>query len=364
MTTNPQAQAGPSLSSINSSSSSAVDPSSRIPILLLKTRSHPTDAYHTYFTSTTTAFDPIFVPVLQHAFNAAALNNLATLLPTLSSQYSGLIFTSQRAVEAFASIIHSADVEAKGKLRELSVPIYTVGPATSRALEALRDDFFPRCEVLGRETGNGEGLAGYILQHHRGKVCTLSGKETENQRQGNSPEPQPLPLLFLVGEQRRDIIPKTLSSSSLSPSVRLSVQETVVYETRVMSSFASSFAAALHQTQITPSPSPTIPIPIPIPTPNIKWIVVFSPTGCASMLRVLGWLDVTTGKTYWKSSPKEGRKVHVACIGPTTKEYLEREFGFEVDVCAEKPSPEGVGEGIERFMREREREKENEKRIS
>ncbi|KAL9098513.1 MAG: hypothetical protein Q9187_009647, partial [Circinaria calcarea] len=213
MTINPQAQAGPSLPSTNSSSS--VDPSPGIPILLLKTRSLPTDAYHTYFASTTAAFDPIFVPVLQHSFNGAALDHLATLLPTLSSQYSGLIFTSQRAVEAFASIIHSADAEAKGKLRELSLPIYTVGPATSRALEALRDDFFPRCEVLGRETGNGEGLAGYILQHHRAKIRILSEKEMESQPQGNSPEPQPLPLLFLVGEQRRDIIPKTLSSPSL-----------------------------------------------------------------------------------------------------------------------------------------------------
>lgn len=44
----------------------------------------------------------------------------------------------------------------------------------------------------------------------------------------------------------------------------------------------------------------------------------------------------------------------MACIGPTTREYLATEFRFEVDVCAEVPSPEGVGRGIERFMRENE----------
>ena len=331
----PRAEAGPSLPSTNAPS---VESPPGIPVLLLKTRSHPTDAYQTYFTKTTTAFNPIFVPVLQHSFNTAALNYLLTLLPNLSSQYSGLIFTSQRAVEAFASLIHSSDAQVKEKLRELLLPIYTVGPATSRALESLRDEFFPRCEVLGRETGNGEGLAGYILQHHRQKIHELSEKETVGQPR-ESPR-EPLPLLFLVGEQRRDIIPKTLSSPSLAPTSRIHVQETIVYETQVMSSFASSFAAILQQNLSSPSKP-------------AKWIIVFSPTGCAAMLRVLGWLDEETGRASRKRLEQEEGKTYVACIGPTTKEYLEVEFGFEVHVCAEKPSPEGLGEGIERFMREK-----------
>ena len=335
MTPRPQAEAGPSLPS---TSSSRTESSPGIPILLLKTRSLPTDAYQIYFTSTTTSFNPIFVPVLQHSFNAAVLEQLSALLPNLSSQYSGLIFTSQRAVEAFASIIHFSDAQAKGKLKELSLPIYTVGPATSRALEGLRDEFFPRCEVLGRETGNGEGLAGYILQNHRDKIRESWGKKSEGRTQETPLEP--LPLLFLVGEQRRDIIPKTLSSPSLPRTSRLCVQETIVYETQVMSSFASSFAAILQQTPSSPS-NP------------VKWIIVFSPTGCAAMLRVLGWLDEEIGKAFRKGQENEEGKVYVACIGPTTREYLEKEFGFEVDVCAEKPSPEGVGEGIERFMREK-----------
>jgi uroporphyrinogen-III synthase len=29
---------------------------------------------------------------------------------------------------------------------------------------------------------------------------------------------------------------------------------------------------------------------------------------------------------------------------------LKETFGFEADVCAEKPSPEGIAEGIRRFM--------------
>ena len=91
---------------------------------------------------------------------------------------------------------------------------------------------------------------------------------------------------------------------------------------------------------------------------------MFSPTGCEVMLKALGWLDEGTGKARKLKrriddvgsngqGEKRGSDVFVACIGPTTREYLEREFGFHVDVCAEAPSPEGVGEGIRRFMVER-----------
>lgn len=47
-------------------------------------------------------------------------------------------------------------------------------------------------------------------------------------------------------------------------------------------------------------------------------------------------------------------ETRVVTIGPTTKEFLEVELGFEPDVCAEKPTPEGVGEAIEMFGKEQE----------
>ena len=78
------------------------------------------------------------------------------------------------------------------------------------------------------------------------------------------------------------------------------------------------------------------------------------------MLRTLGWLDPGTRKVITKEREGEGeggnkarRKIFIATIGPTTRDYLKEEFGYEVDVCAEKPSPEGVGKGVEGWMRER-----------
>jgi uroporphyrinogen-III synthase len=149
----------------------------------------------------------------------------------------------------------------------------------------------------------------------------------------DSPNP---PLLFLVGEQRRDIIPKTLMSPSLPSEQRIPVQETVVYETGEMASFEADFRDAVSESESGEGEGE-----------GVLWVVVFSPSGCEAMLRVLG-----LGPYAGNKGSVDGRKVFVATIGPTTRDYF-RGLGFEPHVCAERPSPEGVGEGIRRFMEEK-----------
>jgi hypothetical protein len=56
------------------------------------------------------------------------------------------------------------------------------------------------------------------------------------------------PLLFLVGEPRRDIIPKTLMDPELPADKRIQVDELVVYGTGVMESFEKDFAKLLQDT--------------------------------------------------------------------------------------------------------------------
>jgi uroporphyrinogen-III synthase len=157
-----------------------------------------------------------------------------------------------------------------------------------------------------------------MLQHYN----TLYKNEKENPA-----------LLFLVGEQRRDIIPKTLMNAELADDIRIPVEEVVVYETGEMGSFEGDFKREIEGIQ----------------GDAVTWVVVFSPSGCEAMLRVLGLGpfakdDGTFGEC--------GKKIFVATIGPTTRDHL-RGLGFEPHVCAEKPSPEGVGEGIKKFMEER-----------
>lgn len=159
-------------------------------------------------------------------------------------------------------------------------------------------------------------------------------------------------------------------SESLSPAERIAVEEVVVYETGVMDSFEVDFEDAIGKTY-TPTPTTNtstggnnVDIMKGNERDNILWVVVFSPTGCEAMLRVLG-----LGPFHHHSHPshpgsvshtqlldnkriRNGRRVCIATIGPTTRDYLREQFGFEVDVVADKPSPEGLGAAIERFMRE------------
>jgi uroporphyrinogen-III synthase len=199
------------------------------------------------------------------------------------------------------------------------VPIYTVGPATSQALRSIPQ--VPPLNIFGAETGNGEALAHYMLDHY--------GEWYRDHKIKPS-------LLFLVGEQRRDIIPKTLMNPALNQDQRIYVDELVVYGTRVMESFEQDFSKLLQETQDRAQ----------------RWVVVFSPTGCEAMLRALDMLDSETGKVKAGDHLKT-RDSYIATIGPTTRDFLRSNFGFEPDVCAEKPSPEGVEDGIRKFLKDK-----------
>jgi uroporphyrinogen-III synthase len=258
----------------------------------------------------TTRYKPIFVPVLDHIFRDDALRTLrrsaerfafasgseadarrkATNNP--AKKYSGIVFTSQRAVDAFATVISKLDPGKLHSFFDKDMPLYVVGPATANGVRALN---LP-CPVLGEETGNGEALADFILSWHATlprDVTHLDGTK--------------LPLLFLVGEQRRDTIPKTLQSEELPYHQQIRVVELVVYETGEMATFEEEFTTLLRAAKVKKVKE--------------QWIIVFSPQGCEAMLNALGWLDGKSGQ--FSEALKEvvsgPMKTRVAAIGPTTR---------------------------------------------
>lgn len=306
----------------------AEDPQAKTPILLLKTKSTPTDAYEEYFSTFEHGrYAPTFVPVLEHHFKQDALAQVrrhvtdGDFLPTAGTsrqRYGAMIFTSQRAVEAFTQIVEDLRRDTARPLESVippDFPLYAVGPATARGLRALNLS----CPILGEETGNGEALSAYILEHYNGL----------------HPGPDKPAILFLVGEKRRDIIPNTLQSPSLPVEQRTRVHELVIYETGEMQSFKQDFTSIWRENKDKASAR--------------QWVVVFSPQGCQAMLESLGLIDLETGQSKWQSSKTSQREVLIATIGPTTRDYLVEEFDIAPDVCAEKPSPEGIGEGISTF---------------
>ncbi|KAK2781946.1 hypothetical protein FQN52_001256 [Onygenales sp. PD_12] len=338
------------------------------PIFLLKTKSTPHDGYSEYFSKT---YNPLFVPVLEHRFRTQNLHRVRDLFVSgaISKLYGGLIFTSQRAVEGFARVLGEEVGEKTSIPASKHLTLYTVGPATYRSLDTLRQTHLPHAQLIGRDAGTGEKLAHLILEHYNGLHNGSNDNNNDNEQdqdvtKNNEPQEQQeepttrsqdspagknkkekLPLLFLIGEQHRDIIPKTLMDPTLPAHRRIGVEELVVYETGVMEGFERAFAEALSGARGENNNS------------NregrmgdgkdMMWVVVFSPTGCEAMLRTLGLIG-RDGR-----GGEELRDCYIATIGPTTRDHLRVEFGVEPDVCAEVPSPEGVGRGIERFLEER-----------
>ncbi|KAL2803039.1 tetrapyrrole biosynthesis, uroporphyrinogen III synthase [Aspergillus granulosus] len=300
------------------------------PILLLKTRSSPHDGYDEFFSAQN--YTPTFVPVLSHNFHSENLAQIRALFesghlnPGPERRYGGLIFTSQRAVEAFADMLAGLDQSLTATASN-SLPLYTVGPATARSLTTLRDTHLPHATIHGADTGNGENLATFILDHYNSLFpSSASELDTTSRNTANGRKP---PLLFLVGETRRDIIPRILMGEPTPISRRIGVEEVVVYETGVVTGFESEFEGILENYN---------------KTAEVVWVVVFSPTGCDAMVRVL-----RREAEKWQEG--EGRRLFVATIGPTTRNHLVKECGFQPDVCAARPSPEGVGEGITEFLK-------------
>ena len=92
-----------------------------VPILLLKTKSTPNDGYLDQLSikNDDIFFESTFVPVLEHKCLDEGLHVVRDLLEKkqigndVEPIYGGLIFTSQRAVEAFARLVD----EGKGARR-------------------------------------------------------------------------------------------------------------------------------------------------------------------------------------------------------------------------------------------------------
>jgi uroporphyrinogen-III synthase len=87
------------------------------------------------------------------------------------------------------------------------IPFYTVGKASEKSLKACPPcKYSPGLIIGANETGTGEALAHYILEHH-------SAYDTS------------LPLLYLTGDKNRDTVPVTLAEGGLVTT------PTQVYET-------------------------------------------------------------------------------------------------------------------------------------
>ena len=315
-----------------------------MPIIFLKAPTTPKDPYTSLFSEPSSprgpsplaigssTYSPHHVSVLEHTYILDPLVKPedGLLLHLDPFPYHALVFTSQRAVSAYRKACQSLpDSSTKETLVSLEIPFYAIGPATAASLRETQRQFFPRCKVRGEESGNGKALADFILQdlkhQHHDKVFEHVGTGT-----GGEPPEQRLKVGFVTGEKHRDVLPKTLQKEGIH------VEELVVYKIEPRKDLPNRLSSALEEAKQQSS--------------GYHWIVLFSSTAAKQILHSVRALHEGTGQVKEGWHDDHERKTRIAAIGGSTAEAVRREYGLLVDAMADKPTPQGVREAIERAM--------------
>lgn len=269
-------------------------------VFLLKNRTVPKDPYHDSFEEA--QFNPVFLPLLQHEFVGHAELKEYVESPEFMDRTSAIIITSQRAIEAVNAHLPALGSEVREKL--LKKPVYTVGPATSKALiEAGYTDIRG-----GKDAGNGAVLSEIILKDL--DQLPMTGSEQQ--------------IVFFTGKTRRDIIPKRLTEAGVN------LHERIVYQTSALADI--DIRVKQHLVKSLSSENLATESELSQQTPHYKhYLVFFSPAEADSIVETL--LSMNDINCY------------LAAIGPTTKEYLESK-GLPPNVVAEKPDATHLLRGI------------------
>lgn len=326
-----------------------------------------------------------------------------------------MIFTSQRAVEAWTDVVgevereindaaagHSTTSQQQQQRQDATkddafsnidqltpFPLYVVGPATERALQSLIDTSASASRAKspspftilnptlhGSHTGNGATLGPFIKSHYnnlhsqhfytyfeapRLPFIPLLGMSSQNygrkRLEKDDPRLRKKPLLFLVGEVRRDVIPRVLMGGEGEEvgEERIEVEEVEVYRTEVRGGFEGELRETCEGLDAEGGNGDGS-------GGDLRVVVVFSPQGSDVMLKHIGYLSETgevmeRAKNRWyqdnAANSEHDTKWVIVTIGPTTRDYLKDKLGIEPDACASKPSPEGLKTAIEEFLRER-----------
>ncbi|KAJ2964426.1 hypothetical protein NQZ79_g649 [Umbelopsis isabellina] len=202
-------------------------------------------------------FDCIFVPVLEHCF--VNLNKLKSSLIENSREYSALVVTSKRAVDALGTIWGSVDDSIKTDWS--NKPTFTVGPSTANTVRKLG------LTAAGESSGCAQQLGQLIINHYK-----------------ENPHVNPK-LLFLVGDKRRDELPNIMKSASIP------LDEINVYQTQLRSDLDQCLQKIISSSKL-------------------DWVVLFSPSGSSAY-------DIISSRLSETELPR------LAAIGETTSRHLK-----------------------------------------
>lgn len=241
-------------------------------------------------------FNSVSIPVLDFAFEGS--EHLLSYLQHIDS-YGGLIFTSSKAVDAFAIALKSSnaseDVSLIKSLKEAK--IFVVGEATKKALMKMNNELELDLRCDGSGKGSAEELSNYMKSLD--VVCNESR-----------------PFLFVCGNIARDTIPRILMESNIK------VKSVCVYETLPDSNLENNLAKIFAVLK------------------DPKVIVFFSPSGIEFSLLVLKRLVSCFDE------------IKFVAIGKTTADCFTQ-HGYTVDGVSEKPTAQCLSMCIKNIIEQK-----------
>lgn len=163
-------------------------------VLLFRQEEEPHDKYHTRFGENSNINNVSSIPVL--SFEFCNLDRVKSFIENIEN-YSGVIFTSRRAITAFQQTISDAELQKVRSLEDFC--IYVVGLSSEECVKQLG------LSSIGADTGNAKELAGVIINEQSTAIK---------------------PLMFLCGNLARETIPARLTQNKI-PNECISCYKTV-----------------------------------------------------------------------------------------------------------------------------------------
>ncbi|GAA5885837.1 hypothetical protein JCM16303_000074 [Sporobolomyces ruberrimus] len=362
-------------------------------LLLLKTPSTPSPS-----PPSSSLLNVTHLSLLETSFNNEPIHSLSTLLPLLYSSssgtgqevFDGIVFCSKRSVKAFElAFSSSSKLVPSISPQRRRIPHFVVGNTTKLALlevlERLWNDPGQEEEegereeplILGEKSGTGQSLALEIIDYFKKEDRSTTSPNSVHEQRGKGRRKK-RKLVFLNGDKTTQNLPDTLlnptrQSNELNgigqQELEFELEKIEVYSTDVLPVFEGKFIEYLSERRI-PTSSTT--------TNSIReeergeeggggnvWIGICSPSGGKQVLRILrrhsllhplipssssssstatSPLSSIPSKGDFKSNPTRIRdnRLRFVAIGNTTRDYLEKEEGIQVDAVAEVPGEEGM----------------------
>uniref|UniRef100_D3TQC3 Uroporphyrinogen-III synthase n=2 Tax=Glossina TaxID=44049 RepID=D3TQC3_GLOMM len=242
-------------------------------VIIFKSESESTDVYaeelHRHY------FNPIFVPTLSFGFKNLDKLNAKLQHP---DDYSGLIFTSPRCVEAVCKALKNNELPGAWKM----LHNYAVGEVTHNlAMSDLQQLF-----THGKQTGTARSLAEFIIETFDG------GKD--------------LPFLLPCSNLAQDTLNLKLHEAGFR------VDACEVYETKCSADLAEHMARALS-------------------SENIEYMAFFSPSGVnctyeyfkANNILLDNYRLVAIGPSTRRALESKNLKVHCTAERPTVEHLIK-----------------------------------------